>query len=172
MPRRAFMVRDRVREVGLGGIVPPEELGRGPIERVHDAAFVEFLATHWERWTATGRDHDALPWVWPVRHLRQDRPPERVDAQMGHYSFDAGTPLTAGTWRAAYASAQVALTGARLIAGGGHRAVFSLCRPPGHHAAADLYGGYCFLKNAAVAAQHPVDGGAEDRESVGEGKSV
>ena len=49
MPRRAFMIRDRVREVGLGEIVPPEDLGRGPIERVHDAAFVEFLATHWER---------------------------------------------------------------------------------------------------------------------------
>jgi acetoin utilization deacetylase AcuC-like enzyme len=161
MPRRAFLVRDRVLEVGLGEVVPPEDLGRAPIERVHDASFVEFLATHWERWTATGREHDALPWVWPVRHLRQDARPERIDALMGHHSFDAGTPLTAGTWRAAYASAQVALTGARLIAGGGCRAAFSLCRPPGHHAARDLYGGYCFLNNAAIAAQHLVDGGAE-----------
>jgi acetoin utilization deacetylase AcuC-like enzyme len=159
-PRRALIVRDRVVEVGLGEIVPPEDLGRGPIERVHDPAFVDFLATHWERWTATGRDHDALPWVWPVRHLRQDRRPERVDARMGHYSFDAGTPLTAGTWRAAYASAQVALTGARLVAGGGRRAAFALCRPPGHHAASDLCGGYCFLNNAAIAAQHLLDGGA------------
>ena len=39
--------------------------------------------------------------------------------------------------------------------------MFSLCRPPGHHAAADLYGGYCFLNNAAIAAQYLIDGGAE-----------
>src|SRR5215218_4171798 len=80
---------------------------------------------------------------------------------MGYYSFDAGTPLTAGTWRAAQSSADVALTAARLLAEGAHPAVFALCRPPGHHAAADLYGGYCFLNNAAIAAQYLIDGGAE-----------
>jgi acetoin utilization deacetylase AcuC-like enzyme len=36
----------------------------------------------------------------------------------------------------------------------------SLCRPPGHHAAHDLYGGYCFLNNAAIAAQYLRDAGA------------
>ena len=160
MPRRAFLVRDRVQEVGLGTIIPPEPFGRGPIERVHTPDFVEFLATAWERWTATGRTYDALPWVWPTRHLRQNRP-ERIDGLMGHYSFDAGTPITAGTWRAAQASAEVALTGAKLLADGQHPAVFALCRPPGHHAAADLYGGYCFLNNAAIAAQSLIDRGAE-----------
>jgi acetoin utilization deacetylase AcuC-like enzyme len=160
MPRRAYLIRDRVREVALGDIVPPDDLGRLPIERVHDAGFVAFLERAWADWTATGRDHDALPWVWPTRHLRQTVP-DRIDGRLGHYSFDAGTPITAGTWRAAYGSAQVALTGAKLIAGGHHRAAFSLCRPPGHHAASDLYGGYCFLNNVAVAAQYLVDGGAE-----------
>jgi acetoin utilization deacetylase AcuC-like enzyme len=149
-----------VREVGLGAVVPPEDFGRAPIERVHDPDFVAFLATVWERWTATGRNFDALPWVWPSRHLRQVRP-ERIDGLLGHYGFDAGTPITAGTWPAAYAAAQVALTGARLIADGRHPAVFALCRPPGHHAAADLYGGYYFLNNVAVAAQFLIDGGAE-----------
>jgi acetoin utilization deacetylase AcuC-like enzyme len=159
-PRRAFLIRDRVDEVRLGPIVPPESFGRPPLERVHRADFVDFLATAWGRWTATGRDHDALPWMWPNRHLRQVRP-ERIDGLMGYYSFDAGTPLTAGTWRAAKASADVALTAAKLLAEGRHPAVFALCRPPGHHAAADLYGGYCFLNNAAVAAQYLIDGGAE-----------
>jgi acetoin utilization deacetylase AcuC-like enzyme len=160
MPRRAFLIRDRVLEVGLGAMVPPERFGRGPLERVHPAPFVEFLASAWDRWSATGRDFDALPWMWPTRSLRQIRP-ERIDAQMGFYSFDAGTPITAGTWRAATASADVALTAAKLLADGGHDAVFALCRPPGHHAAADLYGGYCFLNNAAIAAQYLIDGGAE-----------
>lgn len=160
MPRRAFLVRDRVRQVGLGEIIAPEDFGRGPIERVHDPEFMQFLATAWERWTATGRSFDALPWAWPTQRLRQIRP-ERIDALLGYYSADAGTPVTAGTWKAAYASAQVALTGAKLIADGQHKAVFSLCRPPGHHAASDVYGGYCFLNNAAIAAQFLIDGGAE-----------
>ena len=160
MPRRAFLIRDRVREVGLGEIRAPHSFGRGPAERVHSTDFVEFLATAWERWTATGRSYDGLPWTWPTRHLRQIRP-ERIDALMGYYSFDAGTPITAGTWQAAQSSADVAVTSARLLAEGGHPAIFALCRPPGHHAAADLYGGYCFLNNAAIAAQYLIDGGAE-----------
>ena len=27
---------------------------------------------------------------------------------------------------------------------------YGLCRPPGHHAYRDLYGGYCYLNNADV----------------------
>ena len=43
----------------------------------------------------------------------------------------------------------------------GARGAFALCRPPGHHAASDLFGGYCFLNNAAIAAQAWRDEGAE-----------
>ncbi|MEI8158886.1 MAG: histone deacetylase family protein, partial [Burkholderiales bacterium] len=69
------------------------------------------------------------------------------------YSFDAGTPFTAGTWVAARAGANCALSAAqRLLLG--DRASFALSRPPGHHAGADFFGGYCFLNNAALAAQH------------------
>ena len=160
MPRRAFLIREHVLARGLGAILPPEDLGRGPLERVHTADFVAFLEHAWDDWRASGRDHDALPFVWVTRTLRPSVP-ERIEGRLGRYSFDAGTPITAGSWRAAYASAQVALTAARLIAGGAQRSAFALCRPPGHHAAADLYGGYCFLNNVAIAAQHAIDGGAE-----------
>ncbi|MEZ5450844.1 MAG: histone deacetylase family protein [Thiolinea sp.] len=44
-------------------------------------------------------------------------------------------------------------------AGQGQPAAFALGRPPGHHAAADMYGGYCFLNNAALAAQYWRDQG-------------
>src|SRR4029079_19581820 len=50
-------------------------------------------------------------------------------------------------------------TGQAKVANGA-RAVFALCRPPGHHAGSDFYGGYCFLTNAAIAAQAFRDGGA------------
>ncbi|HMR31940.1 MAG TPA: histone deacetylase family protein [Geminicoccaceae bacterium] len=158
MPRRADMILARIREVGLGSVDPPEEFGTGPIARVHAADFLAFLEGAWEQWRASGREHDALPLCWPSRTFRQVRP-DRIDGQLSYYSFDAGTPITAGTWQAARAAAQVALTAARRVAGG-EPAAFALCRPPGHHAAADLYGGYCFLNNAAIAAQALRDGGA------------
>jgi acetoin utilization deacetylase AcuC-like enzyme len=158
MPRRADMILARVREAALGEVVAPDDHGRASIERVHAADYVEFLQTAWQQWIATGRTYDALPLCWPSRTLRQ-LCPEQIDGKLSFYSFDAGTPVTAGTWRAAYASAQVAVTGALRVADG-KRAAFALCRPPGHHAAADLLGGYCFLNNAAIAAQALRDRGA------------
>ncbi|MDH3473508.1 MAG: histone deacetylase family protein [Rhodospirillales bacterium] len=159
MPRRADIVIGRVRETGLGEVLAPDAFGRAPIERVHKTNFVDFLEGAWDAWDAAGRDWDALPLVWAVRSLRNDREPETIDGKLSYFSIDAGTPITAGTWRAAAAAANVALTGRKLVAGG-ERAVFSLCRPPGHHAGADTYGGYCFLNNAAIAAQAFLDGGA------------
>jgi acetoin utilization deacetylase AcuC-like enzyme len=77
---------------------------------------------------------------------------------MGLYSYDAGTPFTAGTWVAARAGADCALSAAqRLVLG--DRTAFALSRPPGHHAGADFFGGYCFLNNAALAAQYLRDAG-------------
>jgi acetoin utilization deacetylase AcuC-like enzyme len=35
----------------------------------------------------------------------------------------------------------------------GAPAAYALCRPPGHHAFADVAGGFCFINNSAVAAQ-------------------
>jgi acetoin utilization deacetylase AcuC-like enzyme len=57
------------------------------------------------------------------------------------------------------AAADVALTGAQRL-GAGAPGAFALCRPPGHHAARDLFAGYCFLNNAAIAAQSLRDLGA------------
>jgi acetoin utilization deacetylase AcuC-like enzyme len=84
--------------------------------------------------------------------------PTSLHGQLGYYSFDGGAPITAGTWKAAYSAAQVALTAQAEIQRGAHSA-FALCRPPGHHAASDLMGGYCYLNNAAIAAQAFLDQG-------------
>ncbi len=158
MPRRAEMILARVREVGLGEVVEPRAFGLDPVRRVHDAGFVGFLATAWADWTALGRTNDALPLVWPVPSVRHDRVPDHIDGRLGFYSSDAGVPITAGTWDAVQASAHVALTGAEMILEGAASA-FALCRPPGHHAAAAAMGGYCYLNNAAIAAQHLRDRG-------------
>ncbi|MGH7187508.1 MAG: histone deacetylase family protein, partial [Pseudomonadota bacterium] len=85
--------------------------------------------------------------------------PSRIGARLAYYAIDASTPITATSWRAARGSANVALT-AQAIMAKGERAAFALCRPPGHHAGRDFFGGYCFLNNAAIAAQAFIDGGA------------
>jgi acetoin utilization deacetylase AcuC-like enzyme len=47
----------------------------------------------------------------------------------------------------------VALSAADLILGG-ESVAYGLCRPPGHHAAHAVFGGFCYFNNAAVAADH------------------
>jgi acetoin utilization deacetylase AcuC-like enzyme len=158
-PRRAEIVLDRVRTAGLGEVVEPTPHGRTPIERVHTAAYVAFLESAWDEWVAEHGEYDALPLGWPTRTFRHDRVPSAIDGKLSYYSMDAGTPITAGTWAAATAAADVALTAADAVLAG-DRAAFALCRPPGHHASADVYGGYCFLNNAAIAAQWLRDQGA------------
>ena len=66
------------------------------------------------------------------------------------YCFDQ-TPLTNGTPAAALAAASLALEGAGRLTGATDRA-YCLCRPPGHHAGSDFFGGFCYLNNAALAA--------------------
>jgi len=160
MPSRADTVLARVREVGLGEVIGPQDFGRAPIEAIHAPHYVQFLHDAWSQWSALGRTHDALPLVWPVRGLRTDRIPKHIDGKMGYYAMDAGVPIAAGTWQAIYGSAQVALTAAQALQQGA-RSAFALCRPPGHHAAADYMGGYCYLNNAAIAAQYLLDQGAK-----------
>ena len=87
------------------------------------------------------------------------RIPDSISGKLGYYAMAAETSISAGSWEAACASADVALTAAARIRVG-ERGVFALCRPPGHHAARDLYGGYCFLNNAAIAAQYLRDHGS------------
>ena len=151
IPRRAEIVLDAVRKAGLGEILAPGDFGLDPILAVHDRGFVDFLSGAWHEWVASGRSFDALPHVWPVPGLGR-RMSKSIDGRLGYYAIDAGTPIVAGTWQAVRLSAQVALTGQKLIATG-ERAAFALCRPPGHHSGHDFYGGYCYLNNAAIAAQ-------------------
>jgi acetoin utilization deacetylase AcuC-like enzyme len=128
-----------------------KDFGIDPIAAVHDAEYLTFLQSAWRDWRAAGREGDAIPYTFPVVR-RRNLPLERIDAKLGRYAYDAGTPIAEHTWDAAYWSAQTALTGLDAVRKG-ERHVFALCRPPGHHAGADYMGGYCYLNNAAIAAR-------------------
>jgi acetoin utilization deacetylase AcuC-like enzyme len=158
-PERADLVLESIRIASLGDIIGPDDFGLDPVRRVHDARYVEFLQEAWDLWAAEGRKFDALPTNWAVRGMRQIEP-EHIDGKLSYFSFDTGAPITSGTWCAAATAANVALTGAANLQRG-ESCVFSLCRPPGHHASADVYGGYCYLNNAAIAAQYLLDEGAD-----------
>lgn len=157
-PERIAFVLERARTTGFGSVVPPTAHGLDPVLKIHDADYVRFLETVWAEWTATGARGEAIPINWPARRMRQE-PPHHVRGKLGYYALAADSSISQGTWEAARASADVALTATDLVIAGA-RAAFGLCRPPGHHAARDLFGGYCFLNNAAIAAQSLRDHGA------------
>jgi acetoin utilization deacetylase AcuC-like enzyme len=92
--------------------------------------------------------------------MRRDVEPDSFTGRLGLYAFDGTTPLTAGTWIAAKTGADCAINAAHALRLG-ERGTFALTRPPGHHAGADYCGGFCFLNNAALAAQHLLDDGLE-----------
>ena len=157
-PERAQTVLDRVRTQRLGEVIAPATFGAAALLRVHDQEYVEFLEHAWSEWAAAGNRGEAIPDCWPARRMTPRRP-NSITGRLGYYAMAGETSISQGTWEAARAAADVALTAAARVQGGAH-AAFALCRPPGHHAARDLYGGYCFLNNAAIAAQYLRDTGA------------
>lgn len=158
-PNRVDAILARVKSEKLGPVIEPYEFSNEPILKVHTKDYLEFLESAWDQWKSIHGDIDAFPLVWPVRGLRQVCP-EHIDGKISYYAMDAGTPITSGTYEAVTSTAKVALTAQKLVTEGEH-AAFALCRPPGHHASKDVYGGYCFLNNAAIAAQAFIDQGAK-----------
>ena len=162
-PERAARILEAADERPGFGIIVPEDFGTGPIARVHADDYIGFLSSAWDEFIAAGRSGELVPTVWPVRPsgVPSDTLPAALEGRLGLYSLSADTPINAGTWRTAVSSVWTALTGAELLRGPGERGVFSLCRPPGHHADRNHLRGYCFFNNAAIAAQYLLDGGAE-----------
>ncbi len=156
VPARADHVLAELNRRKLGAVLQPQAFDDSAITAIHSPRYLHFLATAWDQWVAldpTNVDKDILPSVWPTRTFRTDIEPDNFAAKVGLYSYDAGSPFTAGTWVAARAGADCALSAAQAVLAG-DRAAFALSRPPGHHAGMDFFGGYCFLNNAALAAQH------------------
>jgi acetoin utilization deacetylase AcuC-like enzyme len=171
VPARLDLVRAELQRRPLGELLTPAIVDAAldmAIARVHPASYTQFLAGAWDEWVAmdpANAQRDALPSVWPLANMagnrhafRNDVLPLNFAARLGLFSFDSGSPLMAGTWAAARGGAACALEAACEVLGGA-RCAFALTRPPGHHAGPDFLGGYCFLNNAAIAAQALRDGG-------------
>ncbi|MHC8304831.1 histone deacetylase family protein [Pseudomonas sp. PB3P13] len=152
-PERANQIVASLRERSLGSIIAPDDYGLAALASLHDPKYIDFLQGAWQRWVAEGNTFDMLSMVSASEVGRGHVPrSNNIFAQMGFYSIDMVTPVTAGTWNAAYGAAQAALTAQNRMAAGAQSA-YALCRPPGHHAGADYMAGFCYFNNAAVAAQ-------------------
>jgi acetoin utilization deacetylase AcuC-like enzyme len=150
-PDRADLVLAALVAAGFDDRVEPPPATEEELVAVHDPDYLRFLATAHDRWVADGREGHAVGFGWVPRRSAPRRPDD-LDGELGWYAFAADCSITAGTWDAVRASAGLALAAAEHLAAGGGSA-FALCRPPGHHATRDQFGGYCYVNNAAAAAQ-------------------
>jgi len=141
----------------IGTTEAPRDLGLDPILRVHSIDYVDFLRTAHEKWRQAGREGDAFPYTFPVVG-RRPLSLSRIDALLGQFSFDTSSPIGPGTWEASFWAAQTSLAATDAVLGG-ERSAFAFCRPPGHHCGRDYLGGYSYLSNAAIAAEHAIASG-------------
>ncbi|MBN2146911.1 MAG: histone deacetylase family protein [Anaerolineales bacterium] len=151
IPERVEVIHRAILHANLGTVSAPRDFGLPPILAVHSPEYITFLQTIYKEYTSHfGRPDPVLPWSFAPRNSR--RKPTHFLGLLGYYGFGTGSPILKGTWPAAYWSAQCALTAADLLHTG-EPLVYALCRPPGHHAGRELFGGYCYLNNAAIAAR-------------------
>lgn len=155
-PDRIDRIMGALKKTDWAEFTDPDEFGLAPILEVHDHEYINFLASCWDEWLAS--DPEAakspetqvfLPATFALR--RKGRPTSSIRGKGGYYIMDLSACIVAGTYKAALASANCALSAAQssFIL---HNSPFALCRPPGHHAGGDYAGGYCFINNASVAA--------------------
>ncbi|HEU4745458.1 MAG TPA: histone deacetylase family protein [Anaerolineales bacterium] len=150
-PDRMDRILNALRQTDWAQVVEPKEFGLNPIYAVHDKGYVDFLASSWTEWLASEAEDKStlLPATFALR--RQPQKPASLLGRAGYHMMDLSACIVEGTYTAALASANCALSAAEAIANG-ERSTFALCRPPGHHAGRDYAAGYCFINNASVAA--------------------
>jgi acetoin utilization deacetylase AcuC-like enzyme len=127
------------------------------LKTIHDEGLLRYLQSAWDEWQAAGLPDDpgqsrVVPYIFA--HPGLGGPlvePTAVWARPGFYAYDTMTLIGEGTWDAARAAVDVALTAADLVREGAPVA-YACTRPPGHHACRAAFGGSCYLNNAACAA--------------------
>ena len=171
VPERVSVIRDALESAGHP-FVPAQVYDDDVLCRVHSPRLISHLRGVHDAWIAAGFTEDpgqdrVVPYVFPTEAMLGEipkHPAAAVHGRAGEFCYDTMTLVGPGTWEAARAAVDCALTAVdRVIAG--EVAVYALCRPPGHHVTMNAYGGSCYLNNAAVAAEALRDGG-HDRVAV------
>jgi len=157
-PERILAIEAALQADGGFAFEPPTEHGRAPILAVHDADMVEVFEHAWTDALAAGADGSRamFPDVFLIGAYRERMAiggmPTSAHHRLGAYLFDTATPIVGGTRDAALGAVDVAVSAAERVVSGAPLA-YGLCRPPGHHAARGMLGGYCYFNNAAIVAE-------------------
>lgn len=150
-PERMEYILAEISRRKLGSILEPSNQNLDIVYKVHDKKYVRFLENAWSEWIKEGFNGEAIPTVWPSRSMNSKIIPNNIEGKLGYYCLANETSISRGTIEGAYESVKVVLTAADMMQK--EKSIFALCRPPGHHASKDQYGGYCFFNNIAIAAE-------------------
>ena len=157
-PERLDAIAAAVRGAGWP-TVPALRHDPSRLRAVHDPDMISFLQGGYDAWRRDGGPEVMIPDTFrSPRWAAGGRPSASPRAQAGWWCFDTATPIVEGSYGAARAAVDVALTAADLVADGAPIA-YGMTRPPGHHAGYDYFGGFCFFNHAAAAAHRLTDGG-------------
>ena len=152
-PQRLDFIVDEIKTRGLGEILNPNKVNLNIIGKVHDQDYIKFLDNAWNEWIKEGFKGEAIPTVWPSRSMNSEKIPTFIEGKLGYYSLAGETSISNGSIEAAYEAVRVAISAVDTLVKDKLSGIFALCRPPGHHASKNQYGGYCFFNNAAIAAE-------------------
>lgn len=156
-PARASRLLGAVEALGLVAEAPPVA-SPDALTAVHTPRYLDFLDNAHRLWRSLGDVGDEV--VANVQpRLSGSVYPEGIVGRAGWHMGDCACPIGPATARAVRRAADCALAAAAATADGA-RTTYALTRPPGHHAAAEIAGGHCFVNNAALAAAALAAGGA------------
>jgi acetoin utilization deacetylase AcuC-like enzyme len=159
VPERVDRILDALAADGLTAVAAAAH-DDTVLETVHDPGFVSHLEGIHDEWMESGipelvGQDRVVPYAFATAGMLGGLPahfPTATHAKAGWYCYDTMTMVGPGTWTAARAAVDCALTAVDLVAAGASSA-YALCRPPGHHVTQAAYGGSCYLNNAAIAAE-------------------
>lgn len=139
---------------------------------IHSHGLVEFLSSAWTTWEALGEEGQdpssalkittskhtikpptpaLIPINAPLGRDPYQRPSKHVAGQMGYYCTDSCTPVFASLFdELCMDAAIIEMSVEKALQGG---VAYALPTHPGHHAAKDSFGGYCYLSHASRAAR-------------------
>ncbi|MBN2239223.1 MAG: histone deacetylase family protein [Dehalococcoidales bacterium] len=145
-PVRIDAIMEEITRTEIFQRVPVRHYSEDNILRVHEYGFVDYL---WKVCSNLDEGTAIYPYVFPVRN--RARPPKDLPIRAGYYCIDTFTPLTGNAYLAAKRAVDSAITAAKQLLLG-YRIAYALIRPPGHHAEASCFGGFCYFNSSAVAA--------------------
>ena len=144
-------IQNILKEIMPTGIFREQKPGHYPdhfITDVHDHKYFQYFKNVIQKIAA---DKSVYPYVFPIRN--NTKPPKELSVRAGYYCIDTFTPLNKHAYLAARSGVDSTLTAADEILQG-TRAAYVLTRPPGHHAEKNVFGGFCYFNNNAIAANY------------------